>query len=92
LPVVLFVSEGPRTQRCRAVSRCICDSFSGFAYGVEPGDEAVVDAHRDDSVDLAIEPENQRWVPCQAATTSRVTVYGGSHLTREHRIPISVRT
>jgi hypothetical protein len=30
------------------------------AHGVEPGDEAVVDARRDGAVDLAVEAENQR--------------------------------
>jgi hypothetical protein len=34
----------------------------GIAHGVEPGDEAVVDAYRDDGVDLAVEAEDQRWV------------------------------
>jgi hypothetical protein len=30
MPVVLFVSEGLRTQRLRAVSCSMCDSFSGL--------------------------------------------------------------
>jgi mRNA interferase MazF len=34
-----------------------------IAHRVEPGDEAVVDAHRQDSVELAMEPEDQRRVP-----------------------------
>src|SRR4051812_10217863 len=34
----------------------------GVAYGVEAGDEAVVDTCRHDSVDLAVEPENERRV------------------------------
>src|SRR5262249_43492826 len=33
-----------------------------IAHGVEPGDEAVVDAYRHDGVDLSVEPENQRRV------------------------------
>jgi len=32
----------------------------GVAHGVEPGNEAVVDAYRYDGVDLAVEPEDQR--------------------------------
>ena len=34
----------------------------GIAHGVEPGDEAGVDAHRHDGVDLAVEPQDQRRV------------------------------
>jgi hypothetical protein len=31
-----------------------------IAHGVKPSDEAVVDAHRHDGVDLAVEPHDQR--------------------------------
>src|SRR5947207_15364863 len=34
----------------------------GIAHGVQPGDEAVVDAYRYDGVDLAVEAEDQRRV------------------------------
>jgi hypothetical protein len=36
--------------------------FLGIAHGVQPGDEAVVDAYRYDGVDLAVEAEDQRRV------------------------------
>src|SRR5258708_3680135 len=31
-----------------------------IAHDVEPGDETVVDPHRDDIVDLPVEPDDQR--------------------------------
>ena len=43
----------------------------GIAHGVEPGDEAVVDAHRDDGVDLAVEPDDQRRVPVDLGRLQR---------------------
>src|SRR6266568_7590909 len=35
----------------------------GVAYGVQPGDEAVVEADREDGIDLAVEPDDQRGEP-----------------------------
>ncbi len=36
--------------------------FLGIAHGVEPGDESVVDAQRQDGVDLAVPPDDQRGI------------------------------
>jgi hypothetical protein len=45
------------------VSRSRYDQLRGISNGVEPRDESVVKADRDDRIDLAVEPENQRGHP-----------------------------
>jgi hypothetical protein len=43
----------------------------GVAHGVQPGDEAVVDAYRYDGVDLAVEAEDQRRVAVDLCRPAR---------------------
>src|SRR3954451_1484545 len=46
----------------------------GVAHGVQAGDEAVVSAYRQDGVDLAVEPDDQRW---EAVDLGRLQRGGG---------------
>jgi hypothetical protein len=59
----------PRGSRCPATrpGNPGLRQLLGIAHGVQPGDEAVVDAYRNDGVDLAVEAADQRRVTDEVA-------------------------
>jgi hypothetical protein len=68
-----LVSEGPGLSGAGDLPLHV-RQLLGIAHGVEPGDEAVVDVHRDEGVDLAVEPKNQRRWPLTCASCSGAAI------------------
>lgn len=48
------VGDRAKGSTLKAVFLSMRDSFAGFAHEVKPGDQAALDPHRHDAVDLSI--------------------------------------